>query len=135
MNMRQVIDRICEMLSSTAGNHAGQADLRDFLTGLPDAQLKKVVALVHVGRDEDREVQVCHTECAQRFPTPEHRVSVLLEMRADLREYLSNGRDLCRAAGFDMDEAWEPQPDNPEPDVYGVRLAQQRTHWTPMSGG
>lgn len=131
MNMRQVIDRICEMLSSNSGKNTAQTDLRDFLTGLPETQLKKIVTLVHVGRDEDREVQVCHTECARRFPTGEHRVSLLLEMRPDLREFLSNGRDLCRAAGFDMDQAWEPQPEKPEPEVYGVRLAQQRTGWTP----
>ena len=132
MNMREVIDRICGMLSSVRDETALPGDLQRLLTSLPDDQLARVVTLMHCGRDDDREVYACHAECLQRFPTAEHRISIVLEMREHLRQFLSNGRDLCRAQGISPDCDWNGHPNVAEPAVYSTRLPQHRSHWTNM---
>lgn len=85
-----------------------EAQLRDLLTALPDAELYKLLAVMYLGRGDFGAggVEPMTRELAGRFPDRSKAIRHLMA-KGPLGEYLSDGLRELQAAGIDIDA---PEP-------------------------
>lgn len=85
---------------------AEEAVLRQFLFALPADQLSAVLAVMYLGRGDDRPERFEHLLSLVRrtFPEPGEAVAQLLG-KAALSEYVSDGLEALRRAGIELDRA------------------------------